>query len=244
MQHRTRLIRARALLCSAAVVTLFIIFSSAGGTLRAARAAQQPGSSVSVVGILPFAGDVFTIGSNGSLIGVDPSATPPSAPLFNLAGSPLDLTWGAWSAASADGGAFNIPATKHPATIVGLHFKHLVPRGVYSVFYRTFGPDTNNPRCPNVEPSLALHSLNPFQKPDAASFVATAGGEGWFVGLVAGDLLAAQQVQYSLIYHFDGHTYGDLANRAEAASQPPAPGAVCHSSYGIDAMRQTLIIQK
>jgi len=40
-----------------------------------------------------------------------------------------------------------------------------------------------------------------------------------------------------LIYHFDGHTYGPVPNSGEANNN-------CTSSYGIDAMRQMIIIQK
>jgi hypothetical protein len=119
----------------------------------------------------------------------------------------------------------------------------LIPGGVYSLFYRTFTPDSNNPLCPNVEPTLALHSVHHNQQPDASSFIADSTGGASFKGRVAGHLLDAQQVQYAVIYHFDGHTYGDLANAAESTSvknktQP------CLSSYGIDAMRQFVIIQK
>jgi hypothetical protein len=47
----------------------------------------------------------------------------------------------------------------------------------------------------------------------------------------------------TVIYHFDGHTYGPLANRAEASSVSTSISP-CLSSYGIDAMRQFIIIYK
>jgi len=50
-------------------------------------------------------------------------------------------------------------------------------------------------------------------------------------------------LEISVIYHFDGQTYGPVANAAEAAGPVAATGQ-CRSSYGIDAMRQMLIIQK
>ena len=40
-----------------------------------------------------------------------------------------------------------------------------------------------------------------------------------------------------VIYHFDGHTYGAVPNAGESR-----PG--CLSSFGIDALRQFLIVQK
>ncbi len=49
-------------------------------------------------------------------------------------------------------------------------------------------------------------------------------------------------LEISVIYHFDGQTYGPVANAAEAAG--PVNNGLCRSSYGIDAMRQLLIIQK
>jgi hypothetical protein len=59
---------------------------------------------------------------------------------------------------------------------------------------------------------------------------------------VNGDLLNTfgQEVFYSIIYHFDGATYDPLPNHGEYNTQ----GADCHSSFGEDAMRQLLIIQK
>jgi hypothetical protein len=121
-----------------------------------AAAAPRVSNLITEIGVLPFAGDVFTIGSNGTLIAVDPSSTQLSAPLFNLAGEPLNLTWGQFAAATAKSYAWTV--THHETTytrfLVGL--SGLVPNGVYSLFYRTFGPDSTNALRPNVEPSVAL----------------------------------------------------------------------------------------
>jgi hypothetical protein len=65
-----------------------------------------------------------------------------------------------------------------------------------------------------------------------------------FFASIAHDLLAAQQLQVNVIYHFDGKTYGPAANAAEANGPVASNGGLCRSSYGIDAMRQFLIIQK
>jgi hypothetical protein len=121
----------------------------------------------------------------------------------------------------------------------------LVPNGVYSLFYRTFSPDSNNAICPNVEPSIALTSAFPeLQRPDPDSFVASSSGRALFIASVAQNLLAAQNLTISVIYHFNGQTYGPVANAAEAAGPVASNNGLCRSSYGVDAMRQLLIIQK
>ena len=196
------------------------------------------------IGILPFPGDVYVLNSMGALIPADPTSTPASAQLFNLAGNSLNLTWGQFSSATARSYVWTdtVNGVTHTDFLIGMI--GLVPNGVYSIFYRTFTPDSNNPLCPNVEPSLALTSAFPtLQRPDSSSFVASGSGQGLFVGRVDGNLQAAAQLQESVIYHFDGNTYGPLANAAEAesASNGISP---CRSSYGVDAMRQFLIIQK
>ena len=95
-----------------------------------------------------------------------------------------------------------------------------------------------------MEPTVALTARHPDrQQPDADSFVADSSGNAEFDGRVAGRLLDAQQLQVAVIYHFDGKTYGPVANAAEA-NGPGGPGVPCQSSYGIDAMRQLVIIQK
>jgi hypothetical protein len=230
-----------------------VIALTAAALAAGALVVQAPAAGASAtytrsapdVGILPFAGDVYTIGSNGSLIAVDPSATPASAPLFNLAGQPLNLTWGQFSAATAKSYAWTVTHGGVTDTKFRIGLSGLVPNGVYSLFYRTFGPDSNNAFCPNVEPSIALTAASPqVQKPDPDSFIASGSGRAVFVAKVVQDLLAAQQLQVSVIYHFDGKTYGPVANAAEAQGPVAGNGGLCRSSYGIDAMRQFLIIQK
>jgi hypothetical protein len=121
----------------------------------------------------------------------------------------------------------------------------LVPNGVYSLFYRVFGPDSNNALCPDVEPSFALTAAFPqVQKPDPDSFIASGSGKALFFASNAQDLLTAQQLQVNVIYHLDGKTYGPVANFAESQGPVASNGGLCRSSYGIDAMRQFLIIQK
>ena len=222
------------------------------GAVCIALAVQAPVAGASTtfttptqdVGIVPFAGDVYTTSSNGTLIPVLPASTPASTPLYNLAGNALNVTWGQWSSATATSYAWTVTfhGTTYTDFVIGM--SGLVPDGVYSLFYRTFVPDSNNAFCPNVEPSIALTAAFPrLQKPDPDSFIAGSSGKALFVASVAQDLLAAQGLSISVIYHFDGQTYGPVANAAEAAG-PVAATGLCRSSYGIDAMRQMLIIQK
>jgi len=195
------------------------------------------------VAVVPFANDVSWF-TNNALSVVDPASTPASAPLFNLEGNPLHLTWGQFSSATAKSYAWTTTRSGTTDTYFLIGMSGLIPNGVYSLFYRTFGPDSNNAICPNVEPSVALTAAFPqFQKPDPDSFIANGSGKALFFGRVAQDLLAATQLQVSVIYHFDGKTYGPVANAAEA-NGPGGPGVPCQSSYGIDAMRQLVIIQK
>jgi hypothetical protein len=195
------------------------------------------------VAIVPFANDVFWF-TNDALSVVDPASTPASAPLFSEEGNPLNQTWGQFSSATAKSYAWTTTRSGTTDTYFLIGMSGLIPNGVYSLFYRTFGPDSNNAICPNVEPSVALTAAFPqFQKPDADSFVANGSGKALFLGRVAQDLLAATQLQVSVIYHFDGKTYGPVANQAESQG-PGGPGVPCQSSYGIDAMRQLVIIQK
>jgi hypothetical protein len=51
------------------------------------------------------------------------------------------------------------------------------------------------------------------------------------------------QLLINVIYHFNGQTYGPVANEFEAQGPDASNGGLCHSSYGIDAMRQFIIIQ-
>jgi hypothetical protein len=221
------------------------------GAVCAALAVQAPTARASTtfttptpdVGIVPFSGDVYTVSANGTLITVDPTSTSLSAPLFNLAGDSLNVTWGQFSSAAATSYAWT-------DTLNGVHtdflfrMSGLIPDGVYSLFYRTFSPDSNNAYCPNVEPTIALTSAFPrFQKPDPDSFIASSSGTALFIGRVAGNLLAAAQLLINVIYHFNGQTYGPVANQAEAQGPVASEGGLCRSSYGIDAMRQFIIIQ-
>ena len=181
--------------------------------------------------------DVFVI--VGSTLRNPDETTAPSAPLFNDAGVNLNLTWGEWSAASATS-SVRTSGKSNARTDVRQTFSNLVPGGTYSVFWGTLNPDSENPLCPRVERTLALPSVDRDQSPDASSFVAGPDGTASFRGRLDGNLLSANQVFFSIVYHFDGQTYGALPNRGEFLTQ----GANCRSSFGDDAMRQFLILQK
>ena len=235
--HRPR--RVIAAVVAAAAVCLALAIQAPGAAASTTHTAPTLG------GVLPFPGDVYTLGSNGILIPVDPSITPLSAPLFNLGGQPLNLTWGQFSSATAKSYAWTATFRGTTYTDFVIEMSGLVPNGVYSLFYRTFGPDSNNAFCPVVEPTVALTAAFPrLQKPDPDSFVASGSGRALFVASVAQDLLAAQQLLVNVIYHFNGQTYGPVANAFEAAGPVASNNGLCRSSYGIDALRQMLIVQK
>jgi hypothetical protein len=197
------------------------------------------------IGWIPFSGDVVVLNSMGALVPVDPTSTPASAQLFNILGNSLNTTWGQFSSAAPKSAAWTLSlnGTTYTQFLIGL--SGLVPNGVYSLFYRTFNPNSNNAYCPNIEPSLALPAAFPqLQKPDSSSFVATSSGKGLFFASLPQNLLAAQQLQVSVIYHFNGQAYGPVANEAESLGPVASEGGLCRSSYGVDAMRQMLIIYK
>lgn len=235
-RNGARRVLAALIATSLAGVVLVVLAPVAGASTSTATA-------TSVVGIIPFPGDVYVLNSEGALIPVDPSSTPASAPLFNLAGDAMNVTWGQFSSATATSDAESVANNGSDYyTDFQIALSGLIPGGVYSLFYRTFNPDSNNSACPNVEPTVALTSRLPqTQQPDPDSFIASSSGGAVFDARVAGDLLAAQQLLVSVIYHFDGHTYGPVPNQAE--SEGPQANGECRSSYGIDAMRQFLIVQ-
>lgn len=181
--------------------------------------------------------DVFVI--VGSTLRNPDATTDPSAPLFNNAGVTLNLTWAEWTAASATS-AVRTSGKSKTRTDVRLTFSSLVPGGTYSVFYGTLNPDSENPLCPGVERTLALPSVDRNQSPDTSSFVAGSDGTAAFRGSLDGNLLSANQVFFSIVYHFDGQTWGALPNHGEFLTQ----GENCRSSFGEDAMRQLLVLQK
>jgi hypothetical protein len=189
-------------------------------------------------GVEAYERDVFVI--VGSTLRNPDETTDPAAPLFNNAGVNLNTTWGAWSAASATSVVRTSGSRTKARTDVRMAFGGLVPGGVYSVFYGTLLPDSENPLCPGVERTLALPSTDPAQAPDASSFVAGADGTAAFHGALAGNLLSATQVFFSIVFHNDGLTWGALPNHGEFNTQGPE----CRSSFGDDAMRQMLVLQK
>jgi len=214
-----------------AALALTLRDAHAGPVARAEQPDRQDAFEV-------FVRDVFVI--VGSTLRNPDATTADSAPLFNVAGVNLDLTWGQWKRASVQSAVQIEGGPNKPRTAVDIQLTGLVPGGVYSLFYATLLPDSENPLCPGVERTLPLKSTNKRQTPDASSFVADSAGRAVFSGEVDGNLLAATQVFFSLVYHFDGMTYGSLPNRGEFLTQ----GASCRSSFGEDAMRQILILQK
>ena len=209
-----------------------LVIAGAVGTAATASAAKggDPADAVEI-----YERDVYEIVV--STLRNPDATTSPDAALFNNAGVNLDLTWGEWGTASAT----STMRVSGGHTGADLMLNGLVPNGVYSVFYGTIGPDSENPLCQNVERALPFTSTNRRQLPDRSSFVARADGTATYSGRVDGNLLAATQVFLEVIYHFDGQTYGSLPNRGEWLTQGQPD---CRSSFGDDAMRQLFILQK
>jgi hypothetical protein len=182
-----------------------------------------------------FTRDVFVL-AGASLVNPD-EETDPSATLYNVAGLDLGITWGEWAGAA-------VTSTARAAgdrTDVRLELSGLVPNGLYSVFWGTIGPDSENPLCPGVERTLPLTAFPAaHQNQDPSSFVAGGDGSAEYRGRVDGALLDASQVFFTIIYHSDGMSYGPLPNRGEWFTQ----GENCRSSFGLDALRQVLVLQK
>lgn len=183
--------------------------------------------------------DVFVI--VGSTLRNPTAETDPGAPLFTNTGINLDLTWGEWMAATATSRASVIGGPSHPRTDVRLTLGGLVPGGLYSVFWGTIGPDSEQPLCPGVERTLPLDGAGSTTKaPAPNAFVADAVGSADFHGRVDGDLFDASQVFFTVVYHFFGEAPYPFPNLGEYQTQ----GENCRSSFGEDSMRQLLVLQQ
>jgi hypothetical protein len=211
---------------------LGILLTATLGATAAARAQgvdREDGTEV-------LASDVRVL--EGGLLREPNGLTASDAILFNVAGTDMGVTWGRWRQGTATSRAHCTGGAKR--TDVRLRMSGLVPNGIYSVFYAQFEPDSRNPLCPGEERLLPVTSKDPEQAPDAASFIVDANGEADFQGRVEGCLFDSAKLTFMLIYHLDGMTYGDLPNRGAFVTQGPE----CRTSYGSDAMRQTMILQK
>jgi len=165
--------------------------------------------------------------------------TTPDSEVYNIVGAPTGITWGQWTAATIHSGVAVVTAHSSTRSYVAVSMTHLIPNALYSLFYTTFGPDSVNQSCLGVERALPLHSINPRQQPDPASFVADPPGRASFLSSEPGSLLAPDQLAVQLIYHFDGHSYYPLPNEGEYDTAGPN----CRSSFAADALRQTLILE-
>jgi hypothetical protein len=206
----------------------------AGALLVSAPTAHAaPADQVDAVEV--FERDVFVI--VGSTLRTPSADTDPGAPLFNNAGVNLETTWGEWSAATATSRASVIGGETHARTDVRLALTGLVPGGLYSVYWGTLGPDSEQPLCPGVERTLPLDGAGSTAKePAPNAFFAGADGTAEFHGRTPGDLFAASQVFFSVVYHFFPETSYPFPNRGELLN--------CRSSFGDDAMRHLLVLQQ
>lgn len=221
--------RARALVASLALAGALIPFAPA-----AHAASPHTAGAVEV-----YERDVFVI--VGSTLRNPTATTDPSAPLFTNSGVSLGLTWGEWSAATAASRASVIGGPNQPRTDVRLSLTGLVPGGLYSVYWGTIGPDSEQPLCPGVERTLPLDGAGSTAKaPAPNAFVVDATGAADFHGRVDGDLLDATQVFFTVVYHFFGQTSYPFPNLGEYLTQ----GDTCRSSFGEDSMRHLIVLQK
>ena len=184
--------------------------------------------------------DVFVI--VGSTLRTPTVDTDPTAPLFTDSGIAMGTTWGAWSAATATSRASVTGGAKNARTDVRLALAGLVPGGLYSVYWGTLGPDSEQPLCPGVERTLPLDGAGSTAKaPAPNAFVAGADGVAEFHGQTTGDLFAASQLYFSVVYHFIGETSYPFPNRGELLTHT---GETCRSSFGEDAMRHLIVLQQ
>ena len=209
-------------------------------------ASAAPPDQADAVQVMPT--DVYVVlGASLRSAGTLGSPPAPDAVLHNVAGLRLPagsedpLTWAEWSAATATSRVTSIGGPDGPRTDVRVSMQSLVPGGVYSIFWFTVGPDSEQPLCPGVERRLPLDATKPDPSASAPnSFVADATGGAEFHGRVGGDLLGATQLYLNVVYHADGQTYYPFPNRGEYLTQGPD----CRSSFGHDAIRHLLIYQK
>jgi hypothetical protein len=175
----------------------------------------------------------------GSSLRNPDETTADSAPLFNMGGESLNVTWGEWKAAQ---GSSVTQRTQDRRIDIHVQLEGLLPSSVYSLFYLTLTPDSSNPKCPGVERALPLLSVHRHQQPDRSSFVTDANGGASFHARapLRSHILTADQVVFEAIYHFDGQTWGDLPNHGEFNTQGPS----CVSTFSEDAMRHLLILQR
>ena len=188
-----------------------------------------------------YARDVYYI--HGNTLRTPDETTDPAAHLFNVAGVALDVTWGEWSRATAQSEARVARTGRTVTTRARLTMSGLVPNGIYSVFWGTLGPDSEQPLCPRVERTLPLDSTTGHTKLAPNAFRADARGRADYTGAVDQDLFAASQVFFTVVWNFSGRTSYPFPNRGELLTQVP-PSSECRSSFGEDAMRHLLVLQK
>jgi len=161
-------------------------------------------------------------------------------PLEVSPGQPL--TWGRWASATAASTAKVMGGVRNARTDVRMNLTGLLPGGRYSIFWGTLDPDSEQLLCPGVERTLPLDAVKPgSDAPDRNSFVVGADGDATYHGVANADLFTARQVFFTVVYHFlgSGSTY-PFPNLGELQTQGPN----CRSSFGEDAMRQLIILQK
>jgi hypothetical protein len=218
-------------------LVLAVVLAVAGGLTSMPAAVAAPPDAADFVQV--HNRDVFVI--VGSTLRTPTPETDASAPLFTNTGIAMDVTWGEWSAATAASRASVVGGPKNSRTDVRMSLSGLVPGGLYSVYWGTLGPDSEQPLCPGVERTLPLDGVGSTAKaPAPNAFVAGGDGTAEFHGRTAGDLFDATQVFFSVVHHFYPETSYPFPNRGELLTQ----GENCRSSFGEDSMRHLIVLQK
>jgi hypothetical protein len=170
------------------------------------------------IAVVPFA-EMSSPWGDGTLITVDPGSTLDSAPLFSLLRTPLNLTWGQWKSASGSSGA----RTGHE----GDRLHELQDHDDRTDPERRVLLGKPGLRRGRLYPLIALTVRFPkYHKPEAVADERVR---------ILGRLLDAQSLQVAVIYASYGKTCGPVPTAGEAINN-------CRASFGIDSMRQSLII--
>lgn len=228
-----------------------VVAAAAAGAVAGSPTGLQAAVAATIIdkadGVEVYERDVHEI--VGSTLRTPDADTDLDAPLFNVAGVRLEsqpsdvVTWGEWSSASATSDVVVVQTPGGRITRVRLVLSGLVPGGLYSAFWGTLGPDSEQPLCPRVERTLPLDVPGGGGgRPAPNAFVADGQGNAAYVGEVGHDLFTARQVYFQVVWQFIGGTNYPFPNRGEFLTQLPAPE--CRSSFGDDAMRHLQILQK
>ena len=155
------------------------------------------------LGIIPFPGDEFQASANGTLIPVDPLHSRLGADL-QPDGERAQRDLG--PVLLSDGEVLPPSPTTEPPTPSSCRAERPGPEGRLLAVLPHLPARLQQRALPErrAERRAAFPGL---QKPDPDSFTASNSGKGLFFASVPQNLLAAAQLQVSVIYNFDGNTF-------------------------------------